>query len=441
MELGKMEEVRQAGTQTELYDTPVYVRSRRAYLCQAAFEYFVSLLLTDAFLAKLLLYIGMSDGMIGVVSSLISFAYLFQLLTFVLAPYVQSAKKTVIRFNLGASIFFLIIYLVPFMPFGGSVKAGIVILSFLMAYLLKNAVSTLCFGWANSFVDPRKRGEYSALKEIISLAGGSVFVLAAGYIAERLEADGAEKIGFIFLIALMITCSLANLICLLRIGSEEKRRGAAVQRPAAVWKHILGNRAFVHVIVMISLWYIGAYLTVGFMGTYKTTELALSLGVIQIINVAASLSRILVSGPFGRYSDRTSYAKGYRTALLCMAAAFAVNIFTVPERKWLVFLYTMLYQVGSAGTGQNGENMCYNYVDREYIVSAMAIKNCIGGLLGFGASLIGSRILAAVQERNSQIFGVRIYGQQLLSALSCMFMIAAFFYAKYVVEKQERVIQ
>ena len=440
MEIGKMEGGRGAGTQTELYDTPVYVRSRRAYLWQAAFEYFVSLLLADAFLAKLLLYIGMSDGMIGVVSSLTSFAFLFQLLTFVLTPHVHNTKKTVIGFNLGGWIFFLIIYLVPFMPFGVPVKTGIVILSFLMAYLLKNAVGTVCFGWANSFVDPRKRGEYSALKEIISLAGGSLFVLAAGYAVERFEAAGAERIGFGFLIALMIVCGLADFYCLMRIGSGEKKNSAA-RRPAAVWKHILGNRAFVHVIIMISLWYIGAYLTVGFMGTFKTTELALSLGVIQIINVAASLCRILISGPFGRYSDRTPYAKGYRTALLCMAAAFAVNVFTAPERKWLVFLYTLLYQIGAAGTGQNGENICYNYVDREYMVSAMAIKNCISGLLGFGASLVGSRILTAIQERGNQICGIRIYGQQLLSALSCMFMIAAFLYAKHVVEKQERIIQ
>ena len=36
-------------------------RSQKAYIAQAAFEYFVAILVSDAFLAKLLTYMGFSD--------------------------------------------------------------------------------------------------------------------------------------------------------------------------------------------------------------------------------------------------------------------------------------------------------------------------------------------------------------------------------------------
>ncbi len=50
------------------FDTPAYRRSR-------AFEYFVSLLVADAFLATLLKQIGLSDVLIGIISSFIMLAF------------------------------------------------------------------------------------------------------------------------------------------------------------------------------------------------------------------------------------------------------------------------------------------------------------------------------------------------------------------------------
>ena len=46
---------------------------------QAAFEYFIAILVSDAYLAKLLTHIGLDDSLIGIIASLISAAFLFQL--------------------------------------------------------------------------------------------------------------------------------------------------------------------------------------------------------------------------------------------------------------------------------------------------------------------------------------------------------------------------
>ena len=62
-----------------IFHTPAYKRSRRAYILECAFEYFIALMVADAFLATLLTEMGLSDAVIGVISSLISLAFLFQL--------------------------------------------------------------------------------------------------------------------------------------------------------------------------------------------------------------------------------------------------------------------------------------------------------------------------------------------------------------------------
>ena len=61
----------------DIYSSPEYKRSRAAYVMECTFEYFVSLLVGDAYLATLLRYMGIGDAMIGIISSLITLAFLF----------------------------------------------------------------------------------------------------------------------------------------------------------------------------------------------------------------------------------------------------------------------------------------------------------------------------------------------------------------------------
>lgn len=61
--------------ETDIYDSAEYKRSRKAYTLQCAFEYFVAIMAGDAFLAKLLSAIGISDSLIGIISSFTTLAF------------------------------------------------------------------------------------------------------------------------------------------------------------------------------------------------------------------------------------------------------------------------------------------------------------------------------------------------------------------------------
>ena len=155
----------------------------------------------------------------------------------------------------------------------------------------------------------------------------------------------------------------------------------------------------------------------------------------------ANLCRLLLSKPLGRYSDRTFYASGYRLGLTLAACAFAVNIFCTKQTWWLIVLYTVLYNVSLAGTNQNGFNITYSYVKSEYVVQAMAIEKSISGICGFVAALAGGQILQGVQAAGNTFWGIPMYGQQLLSAISLIIAVVTIVFTKLVVEKQSRIVQ
>ncbi len=428
-----------------IFQTPEYKRSRKAYVSYCTFEYFITILIGDVFLAKLLTYAGMEDWLIGIISSIVSLACLFQLFSLLMVGKVQSFKKTIMIFAPLSQLLFMTMFVVPFLPVSSQAKSLIITILLVAAYFFHYLIASMIFKWANSFVNPKERGVFSAGKEMISLAAGIIFTLAVGYVVDTLELMNNLRGGFLFIAGAILVCSAVAFISLVLIkkradhlAEEEKKEKHSLRD---VMNNTLGNKSFRSIVIMSSMWNIARYLTLGFMGIFKTKELLLSVTVVQVINMAANILRLIVSKPFGKYSDKTSYASGIRLALIITAIGFAANMFTNENWIWGVVIFTIFYNAGLAGSNQNEFNITYSYVKSDYIAQALAIKASIGGVCGFAASLIGSQILAYVQESGNMFLGIPMYGQQLLSAISLVIIIITILFLKFVIEKQETVEQ
>ena len=392
--------------------------------------------MSDSYLAKLLSDIGIGDTFIGIISSFIAAAFLFQLAAIFLAPKIKNVKRAAIIFHVTSQVIFASLYFIPTLPFPGGVKTFIAVFGILIAYSFRYTVLSIIYRWANSFVDPEKRGVYSAGKEMISLIVGIAFSLSIGMLIDGFEAAGNLRGGFLVVAVIGLVISGFDLLTLSLIENRaepENTSGIPVRR---VISGLIGNRGFCSVVILNVLWQSACYLTIGFLGIYKIRDLALTVGAVQMINILGNFCRFLVSRSFGRYSDRTSYARGIRLAMMIAAAAFFVNVFTTPRTWYLIIVYTILYSACLAGTEQNFSNIVYSCVPETSFVQANAIKNSVGGIFGFISSLIGSRILGAIQANGNTIFGVTVYGQQILSLISLILIVAAMIYNRVVISKR-----
>ena len=299
------------------FDSIEYKRSRVAYMMQCTFEYFVTILVADAFLAKLLSSLGIGDALIGIISSFVTFAFLFQLAAVFFASKIRNVKRTVIFFSTLSQLLFMCLYLLPFLPFSQSFSTILVILCVLTAYFGNYFVASMLYKWGNSFVNPLVRGDFSAKKEIISLVSGMIFTLIVGVVLDRYEAMGRLENGFLFTAIAIFILSACNFVSLILIkkSNEKVEEEKEVVPIKEVLRNIFCNKNFRNVIILDCLKKSATYMTAGFLGIYKTGDLLFSLGTIQIINIAGNLCRVLVSVPFGKYSDRTSYAKGIKLAM------------------------------------------------------------------------------------------------------------------------------
>lgn len=424
------------------FNSPEYVRSRRFYTIQCAVEYFVSLLVLDAFLAKLLTSIGISDSLTGIISSFVSLAFGIQIFTIFMIKIKMSRKRMVIIFDVSSMLFFACLFLVPFLPFGKTVKTILAMLFILLGYGCYYLILSIYYKWGNSYVEPTKRASFTANKEIISLFSGMIFTLVVGYVIDKFEGLNNLNGGFLFIASTILILAVCNIICLSLIKKDDESEHLSDAEPIKlVIKNLFSNKNYRNVILLSVLWYCACYSSAGFMGVFKTNDLQISVLLIQIINIAGNFARMLCSKPIGKYSDKTTYAKGFKLGLIIISTSFFVNIFTTNSTWFLIIIFTLLYNSGMAGVSANSFNMVYSYVDEKYITQAMAIKNCISGFCGFFVSLIAGKILSLVQANGNMVFGIHMYGQQLLCAISFVISVITIIFVKRVIEKQKVIVQ
>ena len=431
-----------------IYDSKEYKKSRFAYKMECTFEYFVALLIADAYLSSLLTAIGMPDSMVGIVSSIGSLAFCFQLLTAVFVQRVDNVKRfsTIIHFI--GRLFYVVLYLIPFFDFiPKAYKAVVAVVCIVLGYFGYYVVTSMIYKWGNSFVHPTKRATFSATKEMLSLICGMVFTFTMGQLIDtKYTVDGqVTEAGFV-LIAITISVALIlDAICLLIMSPEKDQHKHVKTEPVLkVMGDLFKNKGYVYLVILDCMHKAAMYTVTGFMGTFKLKELAMSIGLVTIVSVIANGARLAVSKPIGRFSDKTSFATGITLGLAIKAAGYVFVVFCTPRLWWMVVVYQVLYNVSIAATNQNLMNATYSYVDKDHFVQAVSIKNCLSGVLGFFVSLGAGAILKMIQESENgtfSLFGFDLYAQQVLAIIAFVLTVAAFLFAQLVVRKQKVLVQ
>lgn len=426
-------------TQSNKFESREYGRSRMGYILHCAFEYFVAILVSDTVLPYLLAEIGMPDSLIGITTSIISLSFLFQLFTIGLARKVKNPKRFVTLFQCLGQIFFMCIYLIPFLPCVEKYKHVLVIVCLLVAYLGQYLVSSILYKWAHNYVDPQKRARYGATKEIISLLTGMIVSLVVGFVVDAFQAANNATGAFITIAIGIFVFVVCDFVCLMMIKNNVSSQAVTEEETVTMREALsntIGNKNYRSVILLHVLWSCAVYTSVGFLGSYRLKELAFTMTLVQVFSLVASVIRALISFPLGRYADRTSYARGAEIGLLLAAIGFGLNVFTTPETRILMLFFTVFYNAAYAGINVPVTNMAYSYVDQKYLVQALALKGCIGGVCGFLMSLAAGKFLDVIQKNGNTLFGIEVYGQQVLSLISFLFIVAALLLTKFVIEKQ-----
>ncbi len=409
-----------------------YKTSRIMYIIEAALEYFVSIAVGTVYLARITTYIGISDGLTGILSSFVSLGCGFQLIAIFLVNK-RPVKRWVTAGHIISQILFSLLYFIPLLNISVAQKTILFVALLLVAQIIHNIIHAPKINWFMSLVDDDKRGKFTANKEIVSLLGGVAFSYALGAVMDYFEKSGDMKTAFtVYGIGLLVLMLLHTLTLII---SKEKSLDFKPIQVKQNLKSLIKNKTLFKIIGVSIIWNVAHYVTTAFMGTYQAKELAFTATFSSIIIMVGSLARAVMSLPMGKFADKYSFRKMLTICFIIEAVAFGINIFTSPlTGKWLYFIFYVLYCVGMAGINSATINLIYDYVEFEQRTSALALQQTLAGFAGFFVTILVSPLVENIQQSN-----LPFYAQQLMSAISFVIVIIEIVYISTVIKKLKKV--
>ena len=412
-----------------------YKTSRFLYILEAAFEYFISILLTGAYIAKVTTTLGMNDSLTGIITSFVTLGCGFQFIAIFLANK-KPVKRWVCLFHSINQLFFALVYFVPFFKTSATAKTVLFILFLLIGHFIDNIVKSPKINWFMSLVDDKKRGSFTATKEIISLIGGMIFSFIVSAVIDGFEGAGNIHGAFLFC-GIGIFILMAAHTCTMIFSKEKPAEKTEKISIKEMVKGLLKEKNLGKVIFLFVLWDIANYATMPFYGTYQIKELGFSMTYVSILAALYAIFRSIFSKPLGRYADKHSFSKMLIICFGIQAVATLINIFTVPENGYVCYtLYYILHSIAMGGIASSGPiNLIYDNVSVENRTGAFALKNTIAGIIGFLTTLAMSPLVEYIQANGNVFLGIPVYAQQVLSVFGLLLTVVILLYLIFVVDK------
>lgn len=415
-----------------------YRTSRLCYIIESALEYFISIMVTGAYLARVTSSLGFSDSLTGILSSFVSLGCVFQLGAIGLFRNTRLVKRPILRLHILNQTLFALVWLTPVLPLTSGQKSFVFLVCFCGAFIISNLIVPPKVNWLMGLIEDRSRGIFTAHKEIVSLLGGMLFTFLTGTIIDHLDTTGNVRLSFIFGSAALFALMLLHTLSLLPVKEKPSVSAAS----GGDLRSLLSNRRYVRIVPVILIWNIANSCATPFFGAYQIKELGFSMTFISVLSILYSLVRVSVSPLLGRYADRTSFS---RMVLLCFglsAAGSFVSCFTVPSNGKILYTIThCLNALAMAGINSSLTNLVYDCVQGDNRRSALAISSALSGVCGFGTTCLMSPIVAYIQSQGNQFWGLHLYPTQFASAIAFSIMLMLIAYLHFVVIRSETITQ
>jgi len=427
---------------TSLQEKDPGTTTRKAYLFEAAFEYFISITISGAFFTLLIKRMGVSDSLTGIISSIAYLSCTIEVYTASFMAKRRSIRNTILGIQCVQQSLYACLYLLPFLRLPVTVQVVLFAVIYLLGTSMASIVNTAKYSWLNSFVDPGQRGSFTARKEMTFLVTGILYNYILSRVIDHFTDIGKSETGLKICACLIFALMLLHTVALL-FTRDAPQMLQDLQRTAtlrATLKTNLGNPTFRKLLVVVAVWNLFACFSNAYYNVFMVGDMGCTVTFIALGSIGAGLARAAFSRPLGRYADRHGFAMSLQLGFLIAATSYLCMMFCTPAvGKVPYLLYVVIYAVSQATLNSSMLNVVFQYIPASDRMGAMGVYAAMGGIAGFSGSLLGGWVLAAVQKNANTLLGFPLYGQQLLSIISAVGVVWLLLYVRRVIAKLPRV--
>jgi hypothetical protein len=417
----------------------------------------VAQLAGGTFLATLMSHSGISDANIGIITSLVSFAALTQLF---LINYFKKIKKYKFLVTVTAlqRILFAGLYFIPMFMINDAMKAFLIVIMYFVGQVFVQIGTPASQDWIASLVPSRLRGKYFSIKDSVAVFVVSSLMLVCGMILDYFKKRDIYT-GFIIIGIIIFILTIINVVGLSLMkepklsyvndkGKEMHGRLAkrakeqeVVEKSQSILSEIkeaIGNRKFRKAFSIQCLFTLGFYICAPFNSSYMINDLKLPYTFIMLVGFIFNLYRIYIMPRLGRLADKHGMGKILRFTLFALGMNFLSIAFMMPFNAYPMLILSNFF--GSTawafvGIGLFGIQLDFYRSEKRMIW--LTLTSSVSGLFGFLVSVVGGSILNKLQQLDMNLFGQKIYAQQILNLMGFIILVLAVIFIRFHIETEK----
>ncbi|MBQ9921635.1 MAG: hypothetical protein IJO52_05575, partial [Clostridia bacterium] len=188
--------------------------TRLCFIINGATATAIGSLAAGAFIATLLIQLGVSDAMNGIIAAIPTITGLSQIFMLQITKHIRKAKFVTIISCFIARIIYVLLVVIPFMPLPVALKTWVFVVLYAISNLLAQFVGPCSGEWFTSIIPAEGRGKFISTRDSVTIVTSSVFSLIGSGILDAFAADietGFRIIGIMILILTIIDSIALNI--------------------------------------------------------------------------------------------------------------------------------------------------------------------------------------------------------------------------------------
>jgi sugar phosphate permease len=409
------------------------------------------------FLATLMSHSGVSDANIGIITSLVSFAALTQLF---LINYFKKIKKYKFLVTITAlqRLLFAGLYFVPILLINDLSKTVLIVVMYFLGQVFVQIGTPASQDWIASLVPSRLRGKYFSIKDSVAVFVVSSIMLICGMILDYFKKVDIFT-GFIIIGVIIFILTVINVVGLSLMkepklsyvndeGKEMHGRLAkrakeqvVVEKGQSIFSEIkeaVSDRKFRKAFTVQCLFTLSFFICAPFNSSYMINDLSLPYTFIMLVSFFFNLYRIYIMPRLGRLADKHGMGKLLRFTLFALGLNFLSVAFMMPFNAYPMFILATFFSSTAwafVGIGLFGLQLDFYRSDKRMIW--LTLTSSVSGLFGFLVSVVGGSILDKLQQLDINLFGQKIYAQQVLNLMGFVIIVCAVIFIRLRIESEK----
>lgn len=389
---------------------------------------------SGAFLSGLAYLSGAGTALTGIIAALPTLMNTVQIFSSVVYENCSGSKRITVRFALLQRLCLLMLLFVPTLMLPSKIAVILIALLYSGAHFFGAFINTGANNWLMSLVNKDHLGRYLGLKDSMTLVAATGGSLLLSKMLDAYRSAGLEVTGFRTIGILCIGFCIIDITCLSLIREpvnetqpEPLHIRQAIQMP-------LMDREYRRILIFFLLWGIGSNLAAPFFSIYMLEHLGLSYFYITVMNMVASVARIVAANLWGKAADTHSWRAVTFGSVFMLGAGYVGWGFLTKENAgfWLPVIQAAC---GAAWGGINIATfrMQFSFAPSGHRVSYVSFCSTMVGFVGFLSAMAGSALVAWTD--GMKVLNTPVSNMQLVFVLSALITMVCAIYSCKIKEK------